>query len=210
MQTAGKILRNKRQEKNLTLDQVEKAIKIKKKFLKLLEEGKFEEFPSEIYARGFVKNYTEFLGLSSGKILALFRRQFREKEKKLLLFKKPSSEPFFKITPKRIKLGLVLILFFLFFGYLTRQYQFLTYGPSLVLFEPQENVVIHQDKIVIKGRTDVDARVFINNEEIYLNENGEFTQEISVSEGVNQLVIFAENNSGKKKTIIREITFEAF
>ena len=209
MQTAGELLRKKRQEKNLTLDQVEKAIKVKKKFLELLEKNSFEEFSSEVYAGGFIKNYSEFLGLSSERILAIFRRQFREKEKPSL-FEKTDKEPFFKITPQRIKWGLVLILLLLFFGYLFRQYQFLIGGPSLVIFEPGENAVVHQDRIVIKGKTDVDAKVFINNEEIYPSEKGEFSQEILLSEGTNQVTIFAENQTEKKTTVVRKITFDPF
>lgn len=206
MQTAGKILKKKRREKNLTLNQVEEAIKIKKKFLKFLEEEQFEKLPSEIYARGFIKNYAEFLGLSSEKLLAIFRRQFRGRKPAFL--KKKEEEPFFKITPERARWVGVLILFFLFLGYLFRQSQFLTSGPSLVLFEPQKNLVVHQDEIVVKGETEPDARVFINDEEIYPNENGEFSQEIPLSQGENQIVVLAENNAGKKKTIVREITFE--
>ncbi|MBL7159478.1 helix-turn-helix domain-containing protein [Candidatus Microgenomates bacterium] len=208
MQTAGKILKQKRQEKGLNLEQVEKKIKIKQKYLKLLEEDNFDKLLSEIYARGFIKNYAEFLGLSSAKILALFRRQFKEKQEKSSLLQKPSERSFFQITPKKIKKGLILILLLLFFSYLFKQYQFLTQGPSLTILEPIENRVVSQKEIIIKGKTDSDSRVFINNQEIYPDNNGEFSQEISLSQGLNEIIIFAENFKGKQKTITREITFE--
>lgn len=208
MQTAGEILKKKREEKNLTLDQVEEAIKIKKKFLKSLEDDRAEKLPSEAYARGFIKNYAEFLDLPSEKILAIFRRQFRGGGKTRPLIKKIEGEPFLKITPERTKWAAVLILFFLFFGYLFRQYRSLTHGPSLILLEPQKNFISHQEKITVKGKTQPDTRVFINNKQIYPNERGEFSQEIFLSKGINQIVILAENNLGKQKTIVREVTFE--
>ena len=40
------------------------------------------------------------------------------------------------------------------------------------------------------------------------NENGEFVQEIFLSQGVNKLEILALNQNGKQKKIVREITFE--
>lgn len=209
MQTAGEILRKKREEKNLSLAQVEQVIRIKSRFLKFLEENSFEKLPSETYARGFIKNYAEFLGLPSEKILAIFRRQFKEREKNPSLFKKLSEEErFFRITPERVRWGLILLLFFLFFGYLFRQYHFLTSGPSLILLEPEQNFVTNKEKITVRGRVEPDDRVFINNEEIYPNEKGEFFQEISLSQGINQIVISAENKMGRRKTILREVTLE--
>lgn len=210
MLTTGGILRKKRERKKLNLDQVEKAIKIKKKFLKFLEKDDFRKLPSETYARGFVKNYAEFLGLSSDKVLAVFRRQFREEKKSSLSFQNIGEGNFFQITPMRIKWGVILLTFLLFFCYLFRQYQSLTQGPSLILFEPDKNMVIHESKIIIRGKTDSNARVFINNQEIYPDEKGEFSQEISLSEGENEITIFAENQRGTGKTVAREITFEPF
>lgn len=211
MQTVGEILREKRRKRSLTLTQVEQAIKIKQRFLKFLEGDSFEKLPSETYARGFIKNYAEFLGLPSEKILAIFRRQFRRREKKPSPFEKLTRrESFLRITPEKIKVGLVLILFLLFFGYLFGQYRLLTHEPSLILFEPPQNFVAHKEGIIVRGKTEPDARVFINNEEIYPNERGEFSQEILLSEGTNQIIIFAENKVGKKKIIKREVVFEPF
>lgn len=208
MQAIGQILKSKREEKNLTLDEVEKAIKVKKKFLKLLEENNLQKLPSAAYARGFVKNYAQFLELPSEKILAIFRRQFKAEEQGLP-FNKLREEGFsLRVTPEMIRGGLFLILLLLFFGYLFRQYQSLTFGPQLSLVEPQKNLVSHTEKITIKGKTEPDIRVYINDEEIYPNETGEFAQEISLSKGTNQVVVVAENKAGKRKTVVREITFE--
>ena len=210
MQTVGEILKEKRKEKSLTLVQVERAIKIKQKFLKFLERDSFEKFPSEIYARGFIKNYAEFLGLPSEKVLAIFRRQFRKKENSPPFKKLTRGESFFRITPEKIKVGFVLTLFLLFSGYLFWQYRLLTRGPSLTLTEPPRNFVAHKEEIRVRGRVEPDTRVFINSEEVYPDEKGEFSQRVLLSEGVNQIIIVAENKAGRRRMVKREVVFEPF
>jgi len=203
MQTVGHLLKQKRKEKKLSLDQIEKTIKIKKKFLEFLEKDKFDQFSSQIYARGFLKNYAQFLGLDEEKTLAIFRRQ--SKEENSLSVRKNDQNWLFKITPQRLQLGVILIILIIFFGYLFKQYQSLITGPSLTIFSPQENLVVEKGTIIVSGKTDSEVKVLINNQEIYPNQKGEFSQEISLVKGINQIVISAENQKGKRKTIVREV-----
>lgn len=206
MQTVGEILKKKRKKKKLTLEEVERVIKIKKKFLRLLEDNNFEKLPSETYVRGFIKNYADFLGLRSKNVLAIFRRQYKGKT---ILTPQNKEESFFKITPERARLALFTILLILFLGYLFRQYQSLTYGPPLALFEPSKNIFT-EEKITVRGKTEPGSRVFINERQIFPNEKGEFSQEIFLSKGLNEIVVIAENKMGKKRTVVKEVTFEPF
>lgn len=208
MQTVGEILRNSRLKKNLSLGEVETATKIKKKFLKSLEEDNFKDCLSETYARGFIKNYAEFLGLSSEKMLSFLRRQIKEEKSPPSPFRESDQNSFFKITPSRIKLGLILFFLFLFLVYLFKQYQFLTQGPSLTIFSPSQDLVTQEKKIFIRGKTDPEVYIFVNNEEVFPDEKGEFIQEIFLSEGTNEITILAEDLKGKQRTMIREVTFE--
>ena len=85
MLTAGEILKAKRLEKGLTYQDVEKKIRIRQKYLKALEEDSLDMLQGKTYVRGFVKNYSEFLGLPTEELLAILRRQYDEKQKKELL-----------------------------------------------------------------------------------------------------------------------------
>src|SRR5581483_7878935 len=59
----GSELREARQGRDLTLDQVEQQIRIRAKFLEALEQGNYAALPSPVQARGFLRNYARFLGL---------------------------------------------------------------------------------------------------------------------------------------------------
>jgi cytoskeletal protein RodZ len=65
----GEIFKRKRQEKNLTLKEVESAISIRIHHLVAIEEGNFGKLISPIYAQGFIKKYALFLELDSEGLL---------------------------------------------------------------------------------------------------------------------------------------------
>jgi hypothetical protein len=59
----GNSLREARVRQGLEFPQVELATKIRAKYLRALEEESFDILPSETYVKGFLRSYSEFLGL---------------------------------------------------------------------------------------------------------------------------------------------------
>lgn len=70
MGTTGEKLRAEREAKGLTLEDVERATRIRAKYLAALEADDRSAFVSPSQARGFLKNYAEYLGLESEPLLA--------------------------------------------------------------------------------------------------------------------------------------------
>jgi cytoskeletal protein RodZ len=68
----GEILRQAREDKGLSLAQVEEEIKIRSTYLQALEESDFERLPAPVYVKGFLRNYASFLGLDAEEMLALY------------------------------------------------------------------------------------------------------------------------------------------
>lgn len=71
----GEILRRTRLHYGLTLADVEKALRIRACQLGAIEEGRTDLLPGRVYAIGFVRSYSEYLGLDGGKIVTMFKRQ---------------------------------------------------------------------------------------------------------------------------------------
>ncbi len=63
MSELGKLLKNTREAKKKTIRDVVDDTRIREPFIIMLEEGEFGKLPSYIHAYGFVKKYSEFLGL---------------------------------------------------------------------------------------------------------------------------------------------------
>lgn len=66
LEEMGQILRQERERQGVSLEKAAAEIKISKKYLTALEEGRRDELPHPVYAKGFLKNYTRLLGLDPG------------------------------------------------------------------------------------------------------------------------------------------------
>lgn len=65
----GKRLKDAREKKSLTIDQIQKQTKIHSTVLIALEEGRASEILTDTYVRSFLKKYVQLLGLPTGEIL---------------------------------------------------------------------------------------------------------------------------------------------
>jgi len=75
MQTIGQRLRSAREEKKLTLDKVFEATRIRVAYLRALELDDLSSMPSPVQARGYLRNYAEYLGLNIDEMLDDVRTQ---------------------------------------------------------------------------------------------------------------------------------------
>jgi len=70
LQTLGSELRTAREQRDLSLPEVERAIKVRAKFLEALERGDAAALPSPVQARGFLRSYARFLQLDGDEYVA--------------------------------------------------------------------------------------------------------------------------------------------
>jgi cytoskeleton protein RodZ len=61
----GQALREARTERGIELSEIERATKIRVKFLEAMEEDRWEELPAPAYARSFLATYAEYLDLDA-------------------------------------------------------------------------------------------------------------------------------------------------
>ena len=78
----GELLKEARQNKGVSLEEVEEELKIRSRYLQALEEEDFSIMPPEVYVRGFLRNYAVYLGLDPEEARALYKREFAEKGRK--------------------------------------------------------------------------------------------------------------------------------
>ena len=67
--TIGQRLKTEREERRLTLEKVFEATRIRVPYLQALEADDLSVLPSPVQARGYLRNYAEFLGLDVGQML---------------------------------------------------------------------------------------------------------------------------------------------
>jgi cytoskeletal protein RodZ len=74
----GTMLRTAREEKGVSLAQVEAAIMIKKSYLQALEDDEHAILPGAVYVKGFLRNYAVYLGLDPTHVLSVYHREYPE------------------------------------------------------------------------------------------------------------------------------------
>jgi cytoskeletal protein RodZ len=68
----GSTLCRKRQEKKLTLEDIEAQTRIRLRYLQAIEAGKLDELPEPVYTQGFIRRYADAVGLNGREIANSF------------------------------------------------------------------------------------------------------------------------------------------
>jgi cytoskeletal protein RodZ len=211
MKTVGSMLQEARIAKGLSPIDVERAIKIREKYIIAIEANDFGRLPSPSYAKGFVRNYAEYLGLPTDAIMAFFRRQMTDVSKASLLPKgvsDPLNAPFVHLTPGRFVGFLVSILLIIFLFYLGNQYFRIGKAPPLTVTSPTDQQIVTSSRVVVEGKSDADATVTINGISTIVRDDGRFYEQVAVEPGVNKITISATSRFGKTSTEVREVGYQ--
>ncbi len=62
-ETVGEYLKKERELRQITIEEVADGTKISISRLRLIEENKFDDLPAEVFVRGFIRNYAEYIGI---------------------------------------------------------------------------------------------------------------------------------------------------
>ncbi len=91
----GEVLKDAREEKGITVTDVSAATRISKKYIQALEDNNFLLIPSQVYAKGFMKAYCEYLGLDPKplveELVNYFKRVAEEKRTRKVPLRKTKA-----------------------------------------------------------------------------------------------------------------------
>jgi cytoskeleton protein RodZ len=88
----GSQLQARRTSLSLTLEEVERHIRVRKHYLQAMEAGQLDQLPSSVQARGMLNNYTHFLDLDVDAILLKFAEGLQARHKERLGAPAPEAE----------------------------------------------------------------------------------------------------------------------
>ena len=76
----GDLLRRERERQNLSIKDIEKATSIRALYIDAIEKGEYKTLPGEVYAKGFVRNYANYLKLNANEIVNAFNEEMHPQE----------------------------------------------------------------------------------------------------------------------------------
>lgn len=68
----GETLRKERENQKLSVQDIEKGTSIRAIYIEAIEQGEYDKLPGEVYAKGFIKNYANFLNLDGDDFVKKF------------------------------------------------------------------------------------------------------------------------------------------
>jgi len=204
-QTLGDKLRKARLEQDKTLEAVSSATNIQVKYLEILEEGDHQKLPGDIYAKAWLKLYAEFLGLQVAELLVDYKieKGISDKLTKVVnpQVRTKNISPANILKPRVLKfmgIGLLILALFVYLGW---EINNIISPPQVTIFEPDNNLRTTESSVVIRGQTKPEVQLTINNELVLLDEEGYFSQEINLINGLNNLEINAKKKHSRTQTI---------
>src|SRR4028119_310826 len=88
----GLVLQRARKDRGLSLEEAERATKIRKRYLIGLENDDYTVLPDAVYARRFLKTYANFLGLDGDGLSQELRTRKKPRRERRLSYAAPSSD----------------------------------------------------------------------------------------------------------------------
>lgn len=207
-QPLGKLLQETRSGRRFDLGRIEDNLKIRARYISALEAGEYDKLPDDVFIRGFLRNYSRFLGLDPKKTLGMYMQECNisqniDKSKQTL---KPSvKRKRVIVTPRRLFFLTGIILSIGLIGYILYQLSIVAAAPNLRITSPADNTEVVGSSTNLIGKTDGGADVFINGTKIATSPEGDFNETVALQDGVNEIAITAKNKLGKESSVKRTI-----
>ena len=138
----GEILHTARERKGVDLARAERETKIRARHLMALESGDIADLPAPVYAKGFLRNYSTYLGLDAEEMLARWREEIDQPRSAETPSVKPPPQPIttpsrgFKLTSGLVVALVLATIVFAFVGYVGLQLVRFTQNPDITLSGP--------------------------------------------------------------------------
>lgn len=209
--SVGERLRQLRTEAHLSVESVANELQIAVKHLQAIEASRYQDLPGKVYARNFVRRYTERMGLNVETAMDRFDQEYavvtapQERRNPILPQRATSGHSWWRQNGRLLLAGAVVALVAGYFGW---QIVRLVTPPQLTVSQPATDTLSSSASYTIQGLTEVGAEVRINNEPAEVTDQGVFTVQIDLQPGLNTLKISAKKKRSGERTIVRQILYE--
>lgn len=195
----------------ILLSRVAEKTKIQEKYLQDLEDENYHKLPADVYARGFLEKYANFLGLDAEPIISQY---FRERNIALKIVNQEAHIPLSRlrmkriiVTPKNIAISALALFFLLAVGFLFYHWSFMLSGPKLEINIAPDQITQNSIFVLI-GKTDAGNGLTINDKKIYIEKDGSFKTDLNLNEGENTINIYLKNSVGRIRSGAYKIIYK--
>lgn len=111
-------------------------------------------------------------------------------------------------TRELIKILIISIILLILFGYTTYEIQRVAFGPRIEVTSPKNGSSILSSLTKITGIAKNIKEISLNDRKIFVDEQGNFSEEILLSYGYNAVVLKASDKFGRNTEKIIELVYK--
>ncbi len=179
------------------LKRVARAIFVSQDTLEAIEAWDTARLPERAYLRGILNSYAALFGVTG------LPAEHTITPKRLEVA--PGATPrTFVLSRYLIGAGIAVVAVTLVF-YLGLLVHELVARPMLQVIEPAEVVSTTDDVVSVRGRTESETLVRINGQSTPVSEKGEFTSEVIIRQGQNDIEVVGINSLGRESMLVRQV-----
>ncbi len=204
--TLGEYLQQVRKQLNLDIRTVSILAQIKPVYLEDLEAGAYSKLPADVYIRGFLKSLADFYRIKEQVLIDQYEKERGFEAVPLVSKEKIVS---MSLTPRTLIIGTSLLVALVAVVYVGFEIRSVLAPPYLSLNEPGDNLSVDGNSILVSGTGEIGAEVYINNQPVLTDQNGEFTETLLLSPGLNIIEVTEKNKFNKVSKITRQVTSAA-
>jgi len=212
IERVGEILRAAREKKGDNLAEISRQIQVREINLHNLEEGYYDNLPAEVYTKGFLRTYANYLNLNADKLVRMYEKEAGIKSH---LDRSAGKEPALPkkirlplLTPRFIKIALIVVVVAVAVSYLGWQFSNFSRTPKLIIEEPANDITISENSIVLRGQAERQGELTINGQGVFVAEDETFSEQIALKEGLNTIAVVIRDRRGHETSLIRRILVE--
>ncbi|MEE8131768.1 MAG: helix-turn-helix domain-containing protein [Candidatus Paceibacterota bacterium] len=191
--------------RGLNIEKLSELTNIPEMYLIALHDADFKKLPAAPYVRGYLMKIAEVLRIDGEVLWQTYKNEnIKTSGAKDKL---PSNRFLIKPFKKRMLIfGFVAILVII---YLVWQIDNLLGIPKIEITNPAfPTVIVNESNLKLSGETDIQNKLTINNEEIFVGEDGRFEKEIYLQPGINTIEFKIKKLLGKEVKVVRQIIYQ--
>ena len=157
-ESVGKYLKELRESKGVTLEEIAEETKIQKRYLEDLENDEFESLPGDAYVKGFIRNYSAAMNINSDEVMAIYKKMKINKNQ----MEEELSEQDIVIERAKVKKLNILVIIILITLFAAGIYMFLAGKISIEKMENKGTTSVKEENIKMENQQNVEKIKSIN------------------------------------------------
>jgi cytoskeletal protein RodZ len=204
LKSIGHYLKTARRGRGFSIDDVARGLHIAFKYIEAIEIDNFKAIPSEIIESS-IRKYARYVHLDEQQMWQLYLIQKRGEQKRYFGL----NFQYLQMWPRLVRRGIlagiaVLVVIFLFI-----KVEQIFIAPPLTITEPRDGDIIYTPQTVVKGISEPESEIVINNKAVLVDTAGQFETVIDLQKGLNLIKITAKKRYSRIQESQLHILYES-